>query len=109
MPVQSNTLLEIIPSKTYDLRYTLSFLVSRKALLENKGKGEITEELVEVLSNNEECKIGIDMLRKYIGEKGEERAELSEERKQILANYFGLPDANYLLTEWVKQALGAGV
>lgn len=105
---ESKDFFEVMIPENYHFRYTLSFMIGKKALIDGKTRREIKEELLNEL-DNEQTAIRMAMLNKYIGEKGEYRSELSEERKAIIANYFGLPDANYLLTEWVKQALETGV
>lgn len=77
----------------YKYRYTLRFLINLKSISDSRGKNDITNELAGLLD------LGVEMLKKYIGETDEQREELSLERRQVMATYFGLDDPDLIITQ----------
>jgi hypothetical protein len=80
-------------------RYTIEHFIDLAAATSKRGKVEIMRELSEALSKNKNTKMSMWMLYKYSAEKaGSQRAELSIERRKIIARYFGLNDPDMVIT-----------
>jgi cytochrome c553 len=89
--IKATKILPIAPPAGYQKKYLLEYLVDLKALQTGSKEVTIMEEIVKALSKDQETKMGLSMLYKYKAEKkGGKRQELSETRKKIIAQYFGL-------------------
>lgn len=98
---QSKVFFEITIPPNYNFRYTISFLMSHKSLTEGREKREITDEILKLLNKSEGTAMKVDMFNKYMGEREPKWGELSEARKEIIANYFGIENPDWLVTEQV--------